>query len=92
MDNGLLGGVTRGAVLGARTRPMDKPAFSTRALHYLESLGRLKDDLPERVTLCSNKGGLLHEMEQFVRSLGRQFKHERNRLITPFPTHSDCST
>jgi len=62
--------------VGAILLAMDEPAFSARALHYLESFCKLKDDLPEMVTFCSNEGGLLHEIEQFLRSLGRRLKHE----------------
>ena len=55
---------------------MGEPTFAPRALHYLESFCKLKDDLPEMMTFCSNDGGLLHEMEQFLRTLGRQLKRD----------------
>jgi hypothetical protein len=55
---------------------MYEPAFSPRAIHYLEGFCRLKDDLPEMMTFCSINGGLLGEMEQFVRSLGRRLTRD----------------
>jgi len=55
---------------------IDEPALSSNALRALSIFCQVKDDLPWLMGYCSANGGLLQDMELFLRSLGKLLRSE----------------
>src|SRR5450432_2590212 len=55
---------------------VDEPNFSPNAIRALNTFCLLKQDLPWLMNYCCAGGGLVEDMEQFLRSLGRLLRSE----------------
>jgi hypothetical protein len=55
---------------------VDEPNLPSSALRALSIFCQLKNDVPWLMTYCSAEGGLLDDMEQFLRSLGKLLRSE----------------
>ena len=55
---------------------VDQPNLSPSAMRALSTFCLLKQDLPWLMDYCSASGGLIEDMEQFLRSLGRLLRSE----------------